>query len=71
VAVKATRYLVAPDTGQKTAPATKALNVYSGLQKSHGVTINDFSASAIVENQCNEFPSWFENISSVRFLHLL
>ncbi len=71
VVVKTTSCLAAQDTGQKTAAATKINNNHSGLQDLHGVTINDFSARAIVENQCREFPSWFENMSLVRFVHLL
>lgn len=45
-----TRYLVVQDTGPRTAAATKTTD-YSGLQESHTVTLNDFSARASVANQ--------------------
>jgi hypothetical protein len=62
--------LGAQGTGQKTAAATKTTS-YSGLQDSQGVTLNDFSAMDMVENQCKEFSAWLENVSSVRLGHLL
>lgn len=50
VGVLITKSLVALDTGQKTAVATKTID-YSGLQESHTITSNDFSARDIVTNQ--------------------